>query len=260
MHGKIGPVLVVCILAGAAGGGIWAVNRVVRRPAPAPTPPLALAETPIEPTPPRMEFVAPSLPPQAPTEPEPRAESPAPDSFAGPGPRDWSDEDRERMREEFMRRFDTNGDGELSDQEREAVRAQFDRGGGEDMRRMALQRYDTDGDGELSREERDVARSEMRELRNRIMSRIMPLYDSDGDGRLNESERDAAGPAIREQMERVRTFASLDTDRTGAIEAYELAQTLVRIGSQDTNMDFNRDGAVDYQDAAFAVELSKSGI
>ncbi len=43
-------------------------------------------------------------------------------------------EDREAMREQFMKRFDANGDGEISDEEREAIREAFrdNRGGNRD--------------------------------------------------------------------------------------------------------------------------------
>lgn len=60
-------------------------------------------------------------------------------------------------REELMKRFDTDGDGELNDEERQAMR--------ETMRaeweaRM-LEEFDADGDGELSEEERQKAREAM---------------------------------------------------------------------------------------------------
>ena len=47
------------------------------------------------------------------------------------GQRDWGNrdmsrpEDREAMRQQFMERFDANGDGEISESEREAIRAHF---------------------------------------------------------------------------------------------------------------------------------------
>ena len=56
-------------------------------------------------------------------------------------------------RAEMMKKFDKDGDGELSKEEREAARAGF--------RAKMVEKFDKDGDGELSAEERGAMRKEM---------------------------------------------------------------------------------------------------
>jgi len=78
-----------------------------------------------------------------------------------------------QQRTDLMRRWDTDGNGQLSDQERAAMR--------DEVRRRAQQRQkemDADGDGKVSGEE---SRNYWRKLRQK--------YDADKDGRLNQQER-----------------------------------------------------------------------
>jgi Ca2+-binding EF-hand superfamily protein len=111
--------------------------------------------------------------------------------------------DREARREEFIKRFDTDGDGKLSEAEKEAAREQYPdmgRGGhgrhGREMHQRMLEKYDANKNGQLDPEEREVARRDREARRAEIMKR----FDTDGDGKLSESEREA----MREEMRKER--------------------------------------------------------
>ena len=129
-------------------------------------------------------------------------------------------------REELLKRFDKNGNGELDPNERQAVQ-QFMRqmmqnagGGGMDRERMmemAKQRFDRDGDGELNQQEQAAARRFVQQMMqqrggtgrrgglgpvaeppkrpNRISPELLKRFDTDGDGELNAEERKAARAA-----------------------------------------------------------------
>ena len=80
---------------------------------------------------------------------------------------------RERpSREEMMKRFDADGDGQLSEEDRAALREEMGRqdggqpGGERPSREEMMKRFDADGDGQLSEEER-VALQEAFEARRR---------------------------------------------------------------------------------------------
>jgi hypothetical protein len=172
-----------------------------------------------------------------------------------------SDEERqaayERMRAEAIRRFDSNGDGELSEEERAAARADWDARSA-DFRNLMVRRYDTDGDGELSREERAAAREEGREIRREIRDRVLPQYDADGDGELNDAEREAARPAFEAEFQRLRALSVLDSDGSRAVEPVELAQAIIGISDHDPAFDLNGDGTTDYRDAMYATEVANA--
>jgi hypothetical protein len=106
------------------------------------------------------------------------------------------DRDREARREEFTKRFDTDGDGQLSDAEKEAARAQFPRKGhgryGREMRGRMLEKYDANKNGQLDPEEKEAAGRDREARRAEFMKR----FDTDGDGKLSESERET----MREEM------------------------------------------------------------
>lgn len=88
-------------------------------------------------------------------------------------------------RHEFMKKFDTDADGQLSETEREAAREVM-------FERMALKRFDADGDGVLS----DTERAEAEAFRAEREQRLLSKFDADGDGELSLEERKAA----REEM------------------------------------------------------------
>ena len=63
-------------------------------------------------------------------------------------------------RGEMLKKFDKDGDGQLSEEEREAMR-EARKGEMEARRAEMLKKYDKDGDGKLSMEEREAMREDM---------------------------------------------------------------------------------------------------
>jgi HlyD family secretion protein len=111
-------------------------------------------------------------------------------------------------REEFMKQFDKNGDGQIDESEREAMRtamaARFAGGspdgaggppqGGMPNREDMMKRFDKNGDGKLDDSEREAMRSSMGGQGapggfNR--EEMMKRFDKNGDGQLDEEERAA---------------------------------------------------------------------
>lgn len=105
--------------------------------------------------------------------------------------------------EEMLKRFDVDGDGQLSEAEKAAMQQamqgrhgrgqpggpQGERPGREEM----MKRFDADGDGVLSETEREAMRAE-RDLRRK---EHMERFDADGDGRLSEEERATMRETLR---------------------------------------------------------------
>ena len=258
MRGKDAIVLTVCGLAAATVAGVWVMGGGEKDP----STDLTVAMATPEPEVVERQVIEPRVRPVREPAPvvaaEPEAATPAPEARAEGERRprgEWN-------RDEMMKRFDKDGDGELNDEERRAIREEFGnrRGGGDDqMRQLIMRRYDTDGDGELSDAEREVARADFTQMREQIQAKIVPRYDLDGDGELNEQEREAARPAFRAEFERVRAFAVLDEDGSGDINPIELAKALSAVGQGSETMDLNRDGVIDYRDATYATEVATEG-
>lgn len=120
-------------------------------------------------------------------------------------------------REEIMKQFDANGDGQLDQAERQAVREHMQamrpagagggrgQGGGPGQREgrpgggRGLAQFDTDGDGQLNAAEREAAAATMREhvVNN---PRAMERFDLDGDGALSDDEWNKARDEVGERM------------------------------------------------------------
>ena len=85
-------------------------------------------------------------------------------------------------RDEMIKRFDQDGDGQLNEAERQKGREEMRRKwadkagprgpGGEGMRKMQ-QRHDRNGDGQLDETERREARKAMKKMRHRMEPRMM---------------------------------------------------------------------------------------
>lgn len=119
-----------------------------------------------------------------------------------------------------------------------------------DGREEMLRLYDADGDGQLSREERQAAREWMRERAQAARDEFIARFDTDGDGELNEAEREAA----RRYMRSMRSIAAADTDGDGRLSTAEAAAVLERIKAGRRMGDLNGDGVIDAADAAAAME------
>jgi Ca2+-binding EF-hand superfamily protein len=111
-------------------------------------------------------------------------------------------------REEILKKYDKDGDGELSEEELKQLREdRLKEGGRQQGRRPSreemLERFDKDGDGELSEEERQAMREAMGGRRGpspEQRKEMMEKFDTDGDGELSEEER----AAMRKAMEKRR--------------------------------------------------------
>lgn len=136
---------------------------------------------------------------------------------AGKGPRDGQGFP---SREEMLKRFDKNGDGQLDDNEKNAARAEFaarggkpGEGGGMSPERKAelMKRFDKNNDGKLDDAERAAARAEFEKMRGAkggdgkpgagkpgegrgLPSReeMLKRFDKNGDGQLDDAEKAAA--------------------------------------------------------------------
>lgn len=93
--------------------------------------------------------------------------------------------------EEMLRRFDINGDGELSEEEQRQARQTL---GLERQMVTWTKLFDRDGDGELSTEEIQAARQEVAKAAQIIEDGFVARYDANGDGRLDEQEVEAFRP------------------------------------------------------------------
>jgi len=175
-------------------------------------------------------------------------------------------------REQILRHFDADGDGQLSESERQAAREQLSqrrdqqsergrrdgfqgeqRQGGQQGQRSdrrgpppeVMERFDIDGDGRLNETEHRAARADLESRRARAMER----FDADGDGRLNDAERRAARDAFGQE----RRLHRLDSNRDGSFSETELADAFELIRSGDPEADFNGDGIVDVRDAELLI-------
>jgi Ca2+-binding EF-hand superfamily protein len=158
----------------------------------------------------------------------------------------------EEMRKEFLKENDADGDGKLSDEER---RAGFRKRMESMRRRWAERRYDKDGDGKLNDEEKaamekgEAARAAERKKRT---EEYIKKYDKNGDGKVEGDERRAVG----EDMRRRWTERRYDKDRDGKLsdeekaamekgEAARAAERKKRTEEYIKRYDKNGDGKVD---------------
>ncbi len=139
----------------------------------------------------------------------------------------WAErfEEMNKRREEFMSRFDTNGDGELDDSEREAIRDFFRKQREERMLQRMTERFDADGDGVLNEEERMAAEAELEARRVEREARMLERFDTDGDGQISDAESQAARESFRQGGDRGRPGAGATDGRNQwreAIQRYDM--------------------------------------
>lgn len=198
---------------------------------------------------------------------------------------DWAKRwvERQSRRKEWMDRFDTDGDGQISDAEREAMRAEMRARRDEFMLRRMTSRFDADGDGVLSDAERVEAEAELAVRRAEREARMTERFDTDGDGKLSDSERrairDQFGPSgrgggrdtvsrydangdgeldldesyeayldqFRARQERL-FIRRYDTGDDGTVDAGDLEAFLTTYREKEPTADINEDGVIDQHD------------
>ncbi|MFP4355737.1 MAG: EF-hand domain-containing protein [Phycisphaerae bacterium] len=100
---------------------------------------------------------------------------------------------------ETLKKYDTDGDGQLSREERR--KAWQDRRA--EMQKQRLEQWDTDKDGQLSEQEQAAERDARRKAwQERIDQALVRRFDKDGDGQLNQEEQAARDQAVKEFQER----------------------------------------------------------
>lgn len=129
--------------------------------------------------------------------------------------------DHRPRREEVLKRFDKDGDGELNKWERKEMEKamerrrehQGDRGpegrrGEHPTREEMKKRFDKDGDSKLNKEERRALKKTVQKRHEKHGERdkdrhqqMVERFDKNGDGKLDEKERDAAHKAIKKHAD-----------------------------------------------------------
>lgn len=84
------------------------------------------------------------------------------------------------MDEKFIKKWDTDGDGQVSKEEMEAAHKAF-----EEKKAAFIKQWDTDGDGKLNDEERKAAKDAFHKS-------MLEKYDADGNGELSKEELEKA--------------------------------------------------------------------
>lgn len=143
-------------------------------------------------------------------------------------------------REDMMKKYDKNGDGQIDGKERAALREKLmksrgnpaeGRGRGRNNvdRAALIKEFDKDGDGKLDDNERQAAMTAMRG-RYKVQGapsrsagskgrsefnrdEMIKRHDKDGDGKLDEKERSALRKDIQKSSEKRRTRGEQDTEK-----------------------------------------------
>lgn len=169
------------------------------------------------------------------------------------------DEFNELMRTERIRRFDTDGDGEIDEFESDVMnRPRYERS---IAGQKVLDRFDANRDMRIDTEEREALDAYYRSVVQEKLDALLPEYDQDGDGRLSREER-----AVYQMDEITRavspTEADLDKDAQHMIWLTNRLDMNgdAKVSMEDTRLflhhlargsviaDLNRDGFVGLQD------------
>jgi Ca2+-binding EF-hand superfamily protein len=117
--------------------------------------------------------------------------------------------------------FDADKNGTLDEKETAAMekaqaegKATYDR-----WRKDWVKKYDSDGDGELSEEESKVAREKVTAEFEKLRDDFTSKWDADKDGKLSEEERTAMRDSIRSRAEDLRK--EIDADGDGKVSREE---------------------------------------
>jgi Ca2+-binding EF-hand superfamily protein len=178
-----------------------------------------------------------------------RAEGPAPEGPGPVGPGPFG-----HLREELLKKFDTDGDGQLNDAERAAAREALKQRIAEEKQKF-LEKWDKDGDGTLSDAEKAAAREALgQRIREEVQARrqeFIKKWDTDGDGKLSEEERKAALDSLPEDKRQEilarhqKALEEFDADGDGKLNDQEraAARDALRERIKD-RLDRNDDGKV----------------
>lgn len=182
---------------------------------------------------------------------------------------------------ELIRRFDRDGDGQISELERAAARQSIGSGDARVGRRKPhrgpapeemMKQFDQDGDGQLSDKEQQVAREHMKKLREgqeamrsamtkrfdrnedgrltgderqearQAHGRLLQRFDKDQDGRLNEQEHQAAIGSILEEGERITAWKLRRFDKDKDGRLDEAEKAQYEASRQKMIARFDKDG------------------
>ncbi len=125
--------------------------------------------------------------------------------------------------EEILKKFDADGDGQLSEEERKKVREEMaSRRSG--LPPLLAKQFDKDGDGKLSEEERDAFRKEMAIKGRKLPPHLMQRFDKDGDGTLSEEERAGARQAWEDRKKTM--LEKFDADGDGTLNVEERREAI----------------------------------
>ena len=120
------------------------------------------------------------------------------------------------LKEKILKKFDANGDGQLSDEEKEKAKAAFrERVGGKGGpggpggpgREELMKKFDANGNGQLEPEEKAKLMAAMKERFGGEGGKppidkeaILKKFDANGDGQLSGEEKEKARAAFRERF------------------------------------------------------------
>lgn len=158
-----------------------------------------------------------------------------------------------RYRQDMIKRYDANGDGEISEAERQKAFADMRERG----RQRMLDRYDKNDDGELDDEERAAMRSDQRgPWQAKIREWQLRDYDLNGDGELDEKESaelkvaeakfrktiEGIGKTVRLRMEDINGDGEVTAEERQAVRDKWRGMMFTAIGRFSKYADTDGDG------------------